>query len=144
MAISKELRERIKGMTAELRREMWGPSGAPPWGTNVCRDRRGDGRSRRCAGLRVAFRGAARASRSGRPCGGQVQRMRGADPPGRNCRHGSSRPNEEKPSGKNPTDAASDVGRLFFPQSQALGIAPDDTVSPRVLGKMVYAGTSGQ
>jgi hypothetical protein len=32
MAISKELRERIKGMTAELRREMWGPSGAPPWG----------------------------------------------------------------------------------------------------------------
>ena len=32
MAISKELRERIKGMTAELRREMWGPSGAPAWG----------------------------------------------------------------------------------------------------------------
>ena len=26
MAISRELRERIKGMTAELRREMWGPS----------------------------------------------------------------------------------------------------------------------
>ena len=33
MAISKELRERIKGMTAELRREMWGPNGAPAWGT---------------------------------------------------------------------------------------------------------------
>jgi len=33
MAISKELRDRIKGMTAELRREMWGPSGAPAWGT---------------------------------------------------------------------------------------------------------------
>jgi hypothetical protein len=32
MAISKELRERIMGMTAELRREMWGPWGAPPWG----------------------------------------------------------------------------------------------------------------
>ncbi len=33
MAISEELRERIKGMTAELRREMWGPCGAPAWGT---------------------------------------------------------------------------------------------------------------
>jgi hypothetical protein len=33
MAISNELRGRIKGMTAELRREMWGPSGAPAWGT---------------------------------------------------------------------------------------------------------------
>lgn len=32
MAISKELRGRIKGMTAELRQEMWGPSGAPAWG----------------------------------------------------------------------------------------------------------------
>jgi hypothetical protein len=32
MAISKKLCERIKGMTAELRREMWGPVGAPPWG----------------------------------------------------------------------------------------------------------------
>ena len=33
MAISEALRERINGMTAELRREMWGPSGAPAWGT---------------------------------------------------------------------------------------------------------------
>ena len=33
MAISKELRDRIKGVTAEWRREMWGPSGAPAWGT---------------------------------------------------------------------------------------------------------------
>ena len=33
MAISETLRERIKGMTAELRREMWGPGGAPAWGT---------------------------------------------------------------------------------------------------------------
>jgi len=32
------------------------------------------------------------------------------------------------------------LGRLFFPQSQALGIAPDDTASPGVLEKMVYAG----
>ncbi len=33
MAISEALRERITGMTAELRREMWGPNGAPAWGT---------------------------------------------------------------------------------------------------------------
>ena len=32
MAISEALRERIKGMTAELRREMWGLGGAPAWG----------------------------------------------------------------------------------------------------------------
>jgi hypothetical protein len=56
----------------------------------------------------------------------------------------SSRPNEEKPAGKNPSDVASDVGRLFFPQSQALGIAPDDTASPRVLEKIVYAGTQSR
>jgi hypothetical protein len=36
---------------------------------------------------------------------------------------------------------ASDAARIFFPQSQALGIAPDDTVSPVVLRKMVYAGS---
>jgi hypothetical protein len=33
MAINQALRERIKGMTAELRQEMWGPGGAPAWGT---------------------------------------------------------------------------------------------------------------
>jgi hypothetical protein len=33
MAINESLRDRIKGMTAELRRGMWGPSGAPAWGT---------------------------------------------------------------------------------------------------------------
>ena len=65
----------------------------------------------------------------------------GSRSPWKKSPDGSSRPNAEKPSGKNPTDVASDVGRLFFPQSQALGIAPDDTASPRVLEKMVYAGT---
>ena len=54
---------------------------------------------------------------------------------------GFSKPNEVTPFGKNPSDDASDVGRLFFPHSQALGIAPDDTVSPGVLRKMVYAGS---
>ena len=33
MAISRELQERIKGVMAEWRREMWGLSGAPAWGT---------------------------------------------------------------------------------------------------------------
>jgi hypothetical protein len=38
-------------------------------------------------------------------------------------------------------DDASDAARLFFPHSQALGIAPDDTFSPAVLRKVVYAGS---
>lgn len=44
MAISEALRERIKGMTTELRREMWGPSGAPAWGTtfNEIEDQTGE------------------------------------------------------------------------------------------------------
>jgi hypothetical protein len=54
---------------------------------------------------------------------------------------GFSKPGGAKPCGKNPTDIVGGVGRLFFPQSQALGIAPDDTVSPGVLRKVVYAGT---
>jgi hypothetical protein len=33
MAISKELRDWITGMTPELRRELWGPKGYPAWGT---------------------------------------------------------------------------------------------------------------
>ena len=38
-------------------------------------------------------------------------------------------------------DVASDAARLFFPHSQVLGIAPDDTASPAVFRKMVYAGS---
>ncbi|MGW8257108.1 MAG: hypothetical protein ACWGMZ_06460 [Thermoguttaceae bacterium] len=33
MAISKELHDWIKGMTPELRQELWGPKGYPAWGT---------------------------------------------------------------------------------------------------------------
>jgi hypothetical protein len=54
---------------------------------------------------------------------------------------GCSRPNAEKPRGKNPVAVAGGAARLFFPHSQALGIAPDDNVSPLVLRKMVYAGS---
>ena len=34
------------------------------------------------------------------------------------------------------------VGGLFFPRSAELGLAVEDNVSPRVLAKMVYSGTS--
>jgi hypothetical protein len=54
---------------------------------------------------------------------------------------GFSRPNGERRCGRNLTGDASGAARLFFPQSQALGIAPDDTASPVVLRKMVYAGS---
>ncbi len=54
---------------------------------------------------------------------------------------GFSKPNAERPPGRNPTENASGAARLFFPHSQTLGIAPDDTVSPVVLRKMVYAGS---
>lgn len=40
-----------------------------------------------------------------------------------------------------PTTAAV-VGSLFFPRSAELGLAVEDTVSPRVLAKVVHAGTS--
>jgi len=33
MAINQELRDRIAAMAVELRRELWGPKGYPPWGT---------------------------------------------------------------------------------------------------------------
>ncbi len=56
-------------------------------------------------------------------------------------RVGSCKQNEETRLGKNRMAAALAVARLFFPQSQILGIAPDDTVSPAVLRKMVYAGS---
>jgi hypothetical protein len=46
-----------------------------------------------------------------------------------------------KSAGKSRSITALIVGSLFFPQSRALGIDPDDTVSPGVMKKMVYAGT---
>ena len=54
---------------------------------------------------------------------------------------GFSWPDAERSLGRSLTGVAGDVARLFFPQSQALGITPDDTVSPGVLRKMVYAGS---
>jgi hypothetical protein len=45
--------------------------------------------------------------------------------------------------GKNRLSIAAVVGGLFFPRSAELGVPLEDTVSPRVLAKMIYAGTSG-
>jgi hypothetical protein len=45
------------------------------------------------------------------------------------------------PLGENHATSASLVGRLFFPQSKALGVEPDSNVSPAILKKMVYAGS---
>ena len=45
--------------------------------------------------------------------------------------------------GKNQHTFAAVVGGLFFPRSAELGVPLEDTVSPRVLAKMVYAGPSG-
>jgi hypothetical protein len=33
MAISKQLQDRVDALAAELRRELYGPKGYPPWGT---------------------------------------------------------------------------------------------------------------
>ncbi len=37
--------------------------------------------------------------------------------------------------------SAAAVGGLFFPRSAELGLAVEDTVSPRILKKMICAGT---
>src|SRR5690606_11758587 len=65
----------------------------------------------------------------------------GSRSPSRKSPGGFSKPDVGRSSGKNHMVVASDVASLFFPQSQALGIAPDDTVSPGVLRKVVYAGS---
>jgi hypothetical protein len=44
--------------------------------------------------------------------------------------------------GWSPASTAATVGGLFFPRSAELGLAVEDTVSPRVLAKMAWAGTS--
>ena len=117
-----------------------GTEGLSALGNEVRGNRGEDRRSRRCLGLCLAFPRSARAGRGGRSRGGSVAAA-GSRSPWKKAPGGSSRPNGEKPSGKNPTDVASDVGRLFSPHSQGLGIAPDDTASPVVLRKMVYAGS---
>ena len=89
MAISEELRDRMAGITAELRQGLWGAKGYPRVGNEVRRDRGADGGSRRCHCVCVALRGAARAGRGGGTRRGQVWRLRGADPLGRNRRTAS-------------------------------------------------------
>ena len=62
-----------------------------------------------------------------------MQRMRGADPAGRNRRPAPPSETGGRRLGKNRMAVASAVARLFFPHCQSLGIAPDDTVSPAAL-----------
>ena len=52
------------------------------------------------------------------------------------------RPTAAKSRGWNRLTTAAIVGGLFFPRSAELGLAVEDNVSPRVLAKMVYSGTS--
>jgi len=55
---------------------------------------------------------------------------------------GCCRPIGAKSAGWNRLFTAAGVGGLFFPRSAELGLAVEDTVSPRVLAKLVYAGAS--
>lgn len=55
---------------------------------------------------------------------------------------GSFRPIAARSVGQNRRTTAAIVGSLFFPRSVELGLAVEDTVSPRVLAKMVHAGTA--
>ena len=96
---------------------------------------------RRRLGLCDAFPKPSRASRRRKVMPRGNAAAAGSPSPWRKSPGGFSKPNEEKRPGKNPTVVANNAARLFFPHSRALGIAPDDTASPVVLRKMVYAGS---
>ena len=52
------------------------------------------------------------------------------------------RPTAARSDGWNGRTTVATAGELFFPRSAELGVAVEDTVSPRVLVKMVYSGTT--
>lgn len=56
--------------------------------------------------------------------------------------HACYRPIGAKSHGWSRLTIVATAGDLFFPHSAELGLAIEETVSPRVLAKMVYAGTS--
>lgn len=56
--------------------------------------------------------------------------------------HAFCRPTAARSSGWNRHTTVATVGDLFFPRSAELGVAVEDTVSPRVLAKMVYSGAT--
>ena len=122
MAISQQLQERIEALAAELRKELYGPKGYPPWGTKFVEMEEQTGKS----AMPWPVRCSPTACRS-KPRRRVIRRASvvvvGSRSPWRKSPGGFSRPNGEKPPGKNRMDDASDVARLFFPHSQALGIA---------------------
>jgi hypothetical protein len=60
----------------------------------------------------------------------------------KNPNRGCLRPAAARSVGTRPGTTVVAVGSLFFPHSHALGIEPDDTLSPGVLKKVVYAGAT--
>ena len=141
MAISQKLQERIRSVAAELRQEVYGTSGVPQWGTKFTEIEDvgveiGDalaceliGQSLQGQASKAEGAGAQECTvcgRSGKEDGVEPRlvRTRRGEVPWRElkgyCRH---------------------CRKAFFPQSEALGVEPDASVSPRILQKMVYAGT---
>lgn len=141
MAISQQLKDRIEALAADLRKGLYGPKRgirlgernswrskirperwAMPWLAR-CSPRAFDSRPRRRAIRPTSAGGGGEPIPLKEIAGRLLQAKRGdaawQESYGR-CRR---------------------CRKAFFPQSQALGIAPDDTVSPRVLRKMVYAGS---
>ncbi len=137
MAIDQNLHDRIKAIAQELRQEVYGASGTPTWGTKFTEIEDlgveiGDLLAREVIGQSLEDQGRSMAVPT---------TAIGPDGAGGRSKCGWFRLGEARLHGQNPRGTTSLLGRLFFPQSQALGIAPDDTASPRVLEKMVYAGT---
>ena len=142
MAMNEQLHDRIKAMAAELRQEIYGPSGTPRWGTKFTEIEDagvevGDALARELIGQGLEAQAAEAVSASALACTvcGRERRE------GRRRTARSFRPAAGMPCGGSRRACVSIVGRLFSPQSQALGIEPDATVGPRVLEKMAYAGT---
>lgn len=70
MAISQQLQERIEALAVELRRELYGPKGYPPWGTKFVEmeEQTGEvGDALACAMLSQSLR--EQAEREGHPAG---------------------------------------------------------------------------
>ena len=80
MAISQQLRDRIEAVAAELRQELYGPKGYPPWGTKFVDMEQQTGEVGDALACAMLSQELARAGRGGRASGGQVRRLRGADP----------------------------------------------------------------
>jgi hypothetical protein len=140
MAIHEILREKSGGFPRNYALIFSDQRAIPPGAPNLRRSRTPRAKSATRWPVRC-FRKACKC-RPKRTATAAASVVAGSRSPSRKWPGGSSRPNGEKPRGGRLSANASVAGRIFFPQSQALGIAPDETVSPRVLQKMIYAGTN--